>query len=158
MLKFNVKITLTNISKDYFFNYLLHFFSNCVLIVWQVNIFFFFFNSKYQILSINFSYFIDLFHISCVDCWSYGWHIAVSRFKFQFVWNQLSTFKVEGVKCKLGTKIENLRKYINIIMPSVKCNPLKRLWLLCGNKNDISRVMHINIIIHVTVKNKWFLI
>jgi hypothetical protein len=110
MLKFNVKITLTNISKDYFCNYLLHFFANCVLVVWQVNFFFFFFNSKYQILSINFSYFIDLFHISCVASWSYSWHIALYRFKFQFVWNELSTFKVEGVKCELGTKTEKLRK------------------------------------------------
>jgi hypothetical protein len=33
MLKFNVKNTSTNISKDFLFNYLFHFCSNCVLIV-----------------------------------------------------------------------------------------------------------------------------
>jgi hypothetical protein len=72
MLKFNAKITLTNISKDYFCTYLLHFFFKLCPYSLTSEFFFFVFNSKYQILSINFSYFIDLFHTSCVDCWSYS--------------------------------------------------------------------------------------
>jgi hypothetical protein len=72
MLKFNVKITLTNISKDLFFQLFDSFFFKLCPYSLTSEFFFFFFNSKYQILSISFSYFIDLFHISCVDCWSYS--------------------------------------------------------------------------------------
>jgi hypothetical protein len=72
MLKFNVKNHINKHIKRLFLQLFVSFFFKLCPFSLASEFFFFFFNSKYQILSNNFSYFIDLFHISCVDCWSYS--------------------------------------------------------------------------------------